>query len=111
MPPFRLAELQASIAKHFGAKALSISPEVIHSIADTIFHHYASGGPAGATWHAQRVTEQEGPKVGFDLCRGEWNGGICFSQYEEQVKALADALNELEGIASDASGNTGDKPT
>jgi hypothetical protein len=32
----------------------------------------------------------------YDLCCGEWSGGVYSSQDEVEVQSLADALNELE---------------
>jgi hypothetical protein len=97
-PPFKLSELEASITKHLTAQDPPIPRDVVRSIAESIFGRYAFGGLGGTSWHTQRVTEWEGEIAGFDLCRGEWNGGICFSRFESRIQALADALNELEGI-------------
>jgi hypothetical protein len=98
MPPFTLAALETSIGKRLAVPAYEI-----RSIAAQIYNRYFSD-PAGATWHPQGVTLVEGPRSGYELCRGEWSGGIYFSQDEAEVQSLADALNELEGHDSDATG-------
>jgi hypothetical protein len=98
-PPFTLAALETSIGKRLGIPAYDI-----RSIAAQIFDRYESGGPAGATWRSQRAADLESSQVGYDLCRGEWSGGIYSSTDEAMVQSLAGALNELEGRDSDATG-------
>jgi len=60
-------------------------------IAAGIYNHYNAGGPAGATWHPQRVAVAESSQAAYDLCRGEWSGGVYSSQDEVEVQSLADA--------------------
>jgi hypothetical protein len=85
-------------------KRLALPAYDIRSIASQIFNRYDAGGPAGAPWHPQRVTVAETARVAYDLCRGEWFGGVYSSPDAAQVQSLAEAPNELEEHDSDATG-------
>jgi hypothetical protein len=71
-------------------------------IAAEIYNRYDAGGPAGATWHPQRVAVAESSQPAYDLCRSEWSGRVHSSQDDVEVQSLADALNELERHGSNA---------
>lgn len=100
MPPFTLPALETSIGKR-----VAVPAHEIRLFASEIFDRYDNAGPAGAPWHPQRVTLVEGGEARYDLCRGEWSGGIYSSPDQAVVQFLADALNELDGHDSDATGS------
>jgi hypothetical protein len=103
MPRFTLAALETSIGKRVALPAYEI-----RSIAAEIYEQHERGGPAGATWHPQRVMLIQGSREGYELCRSEWSGGVYFSRDAAQVQSLADALNELEDDRSKVRGSGND---
>jgi hypothetical protein len=59
-------------------------------IAAKIYNRYDAGGPAGDTWHPQRVAVAESSQAAYDLCRSELvQGGVYSSQDEVEVQSLA----------------------
>ncbi len=96
MPPFSLAALEASLVGRPGIPA-----DDLQGIATQVYSRYENTGPAGTKWRPRQITlfkTTGGRYVAYDLCRADWAGGVYFSAAQRTVQALADALNELEGL-------------
>lgn len=100
MLPFTLDALRVAITKHVMLKKLTVPPAELQYIATQVFSRYEEGGPAGAVWHSQQVDLVKDQRFAYDLCRGEWAGPAYSSSNGTLIEALADALNELEGLTT-----------
>jgi hypothetical protein len=94
--PFTLAALEASLATR-----LSLPADEVRSIAQQVCERYDRTGPTGTRWRLRSVSLFETTGLSYqayELCRADWLGGVYFSRDQETAQALADALNDLEGL-------------
>ena len=98
VPPFTLGELETALAGRPGIPA-----DDLRLTAAQVYRRYGNSGPAGTTWRVRTIeilTTTGGGGAMYDLCRADWAGGVFLSAARRTVQAVADALNELEGLSA-----------
>jgi hypothetical protein len=57
-------------------------------------------GPRGGCGRGGLLTR----RTFYDLCRANWVGGVYFSPDKAQIEALAECLNQLDGLTPESGG-------
>jgi hypothetical protein len=86
-----------------------MSGDETRPIARQIYDRYARTDPPGTAWRLRPrwsidETNVQGSCEFYDLCRANWVGGVYFSPDKAQIEALAECLNQLDGLTPESGG-------